>query len=270
MSRASNEEQFKFLISCIRYSNNGKVDFGQVAQECNIISKGAAAKRYERMMKIHGIHDNTTTRKPTTTQNRAPKTEAQDPVPSKKRKGDAYMETTAADDDEVFLSIKKDPVQVKEEYKVKEEPNTQEKAKNIFDFNASLLKYMDSSTDLDGVYNNFSNEPNYHFASTSAGSPATPYGFESASGTQHNSPFMGPPYTSASESYLNPLSSVPTSMSTGVTGGMGADEIPYPQQLQYSTDNVQGGDQRVPQQQQQSQVTSTAPRGSHHNSIVLD
>lgn len=26
MAPASNEEQFKFLISCIRYSNNGKVD----------------------------------------------------------------------------------------------------------------------------------------------------------------------------------------------------------------------------------------------------
>lgn len=71
MAPASNEEQFKFLISCIRYSNNGKVflllcriyslftfppqscflktatyitqvDFGQVAKECKIVTKGAA------------------------------------------------------------------------------------------------------------------------------------------------------------------------------------------------------------------------------------
>lgn len=28
MAPASNEEQFKFLISCIRYSNNGKVRAG--------------------------------------------------------------------------------------------------------------------------------------------------------------------------------------------------------------------------------------------------
>ncbi|KAI9828891.1 MAG: hypothetical protein M1819_006506 [Sarea resinae] len=55
MPPASNEEQFKFLISCIRYSNNGKVDFGEVAKECSIVTKGAAAKRYERMMKAHGI-----------------------------------------------------------------------------------------------------------------------------------------------------------------------------------------------------------------------
>ena len=60
MPPASNEEQFKFLISCIRYSNNGKVsfylsflaalydadchqvDFTEVAKECSIVSKGAA------------------------------------------------------------------------------------------------------------------------------------------------------------------------------------------------------------------------------------
>lgn len=59
MAPASNEEQFKFLISCIRYSNNGKVsyyallfpdltahsdqvDFEEVAKECDIVSKGAA------------------------------------------------------------------------------------------------------------------------------------------------------------------------------------------------------------------------------------
>ena len=60
MAPASNEEQFKFLISCIRHSNNGKVsshlsilthlynadchqvDFTEVAKECNIVSKGAA------------------------------------------------------------------------------------------------------------------------------------------------------------------------------------------------------------------------------------
>ena len=62
MAPASNEEQFKFLISCIRYSNNGKVrnlvystgagmlifmvDFGQVAHECKIVS-GAAYVPFE-------------------------------------------------------------------------------------------------------------------------------------------------------------------------------------------------------------------------------
>ncbi|KAI5864202.1 hypothetical protein GGS23DRAFT_595839 [Durotheca rogersii] len=49
------ESQFKFLIVCIKHSTAGKVDFGRVAEECEIVSKGAAAKRYERLMKAHGI-----------------------------------------------------------------------------------------------------------------------------------------------------------------------------------------------------------------------
>ncbi|KAI1347731.1 hypothetical protein F5Y01DRAFT_318488 [Xylaria sp. FL0043] len=47
--------QFRFLISCIRHSVSGKVDFEEVRKECDIVSKGAAAKRYERLMKAHGI-----------------------------------------------------------------------------------------------------------------------------------------------------------------------------------------------------------------------
>ncbi|KAI9835960.1 MAG: hypothetical protein M1837_003572 [Sclerophora amabilis] len=57
MAPSSNDEQFKFLISCIRNANNSKVDFAEVAKECGIVSKGAAAKRYERMMKAHGINN---------------------------------------------------------------------------------------------------------------------------------------------------------------------------------------------------------------------
>ncbi|RYP09693.1 hypothetical protein DL764_001119 [Monosporascus ibericus] len=49
------ESQFKFLIACIKHSQAGKVDFAAVATECEIVSKGAAAKRYERLMKQHGI-----------------------------------------------------------------------------------------------------------------------------------------------------------------------------------------------------------------------
>ncbi|KAI0121516.1 hypothetical protein F4776DRAFT_631207 [Hypoxylon sp. NC0597] len=49
------DSQFKFLIVCIKHSTAGKVDFAEVAKECEIISKGAAAKRYERLMKAHGI-----------------------------------------------------------------------------------------------------------------------------------------------------------------------------------------------------------------------
>ncbi|KAI0602192.1 hypothetical protein F4775DRAFT_602171 [Biscogniauxia sp. FL1348] len=49
------ESQFRFLISCIRNSSAGKVNFTEVANECDIVSKGAAAKRYERLMRAHGI-----------------------------------------------------------------------------------------------------------------------------------------------------------------------------------------------------------------------
>ncbi|KAF4629558.1 hypothetical protein G7Y89_g8586 [Cudoniella acicularis] len=43
-----------------------QVDFGQVAKECGIVTKGAAAKRYERMMRAHGIAANAAAIKPST------------------------------------------------------------------------------------------------------------------------------------------------------------------------------------------------------------
>ncbi|MCJ1343106.1 hypothetical protein MMC31_001297 [Peltigera leucophlebia] len=44
-------DQNRFLIACIKNSNHGKVDFSKVAEECNIVTKSAAAKRYERVLK---------------------------------------------------------------------------------------------------------------------------------------------------------------------------------------------------------------------------
>ncbi|KAG6360649.1 hypothetical protein INS49_011714 [Diaporthe citri] len=55
MAPIDTESQFKFLIACIKHTNAGKVDFGKVAEELSIVTKGAAAKRYERLMKAHGI-----------------------------------------------------------------------------------------------------------------------------------------------------------------------------------------------------------------------
>ncbi|KAH8769827.1 hypothetical protein F5883DRAFT_552089 [Diaporthe sp. PMI_573] len=55
MAPIDTESQFKFLIACIKHTNAGKVDFGKVAEELSIVSKPAAAKRYERLMKAHGI-----------------------------------------------------------------------------------------------------------------------------------------------------------------------------------------------------------------------
>ncbi|PGH06053.1 hypothetical protein GX51_02644 [Blastomyces parvus] len=58
MPAATSDEQLNFLLKCVKYSSNGKVDFDQVARECNIVSKGAAAKRYERLLKANGINPN--------------------------------------------------------------------------------------------------------------------------------------------------------------------------------------------------------------------
>ncbi|KAI1780536.1 hypothetical protein F4818DRAFT_435739 [Hypoxylon cercidicola] len=55
MPALDTDSQFKFLIVCIKHSTAGRVDFVEVAKECDIVSKGAAAKRYERLMKAHGI-----------------------------------------------------------------------------------------------------------------------------------------------------------------------------------------------------------------------
>ncbi|EEH02869.1 conserved hypothetical protein [Histoplasma capsulatum G186AR] len=58
MPAATSDEQLHFLLKCVKYSNSGKVDFDEVARECNIVSKGAAAKRYERLVKANGINPN--------------------------------------------------------------------------------------------------------------------------------------------------------------------------------------------------------------------
>lgn len=58
MSRATPDDQLKFLLNCVKHSNNGKarhfcwcfndradcfqIDFVEVAKECGIVSKGAA------------------------------------------------------------------------------------------------------------------------------------------------------------------------------------------------------------------------------------
>ncbi|UNI20051.1 hypothetical protein JDV02_006179 [Purpureocillium takamizusanense] len=47
------DEQVKFLVCCIKHANNGKPNFEAVAQEMSIVSKAAAQKRYERLLKAH-------------------------------------------------------------------------------------------------------------------------------------------------------------------------------------------------------------------------
>ncbi|KAH8820581.1 hypothetical protein F5884DRAFT_866459 [Xylogone sp. PMI_703] len=127
MAPISNEEQFKFLISCIRYSNNGKVDFTEVAKECNIVSKGAAAKRYERLMKAHGISPNGSPSKPTPS--RAAKTERRNSTsPTKKRKTEVFMgdQDDGGDDDEEIGMVKREEnASSFQNFQIKEEDSKQ-------------------------------------------------------------------------------------------------------------------------------------------------
>ncbi|KIW79315.1 hypothetical protein Z517_05927 [Fonsecaea pedrosoi CBS 271.37] len=55
MSRATPDDQLRFLLSCVKHATHGRVDFMEVAKECGVISKGAAAKRYERLAKANGV-----------------------------------------------------------------------------------------------------------------------------------------------------------------------------------------------------------------------
>ncbi|EEU45851.1 uncharacterized protein NECHADRAFT_78767 [Fusarium vanettenii 77-13-4] len=55
MSKQDPADQVKFLVSCIGHTSNGRPDFQAVADELSIVSKAAAQKRYERMLKAHGI-----------------------------------------------------------------------------------------------------------------------------------------------------------------------------------------------------------------------
>ncbi|KAL2812107.1 hypothetical protein BJX63DRAFT_432917 [Aspergillus granulosus] len=46
-------EHIALLLSCIKHSANGKIDFVAVARDCKIVSSGAAAKRFSRLQKAH-------------------------------------------------------------------------------------------------------------------------------------------------------------------------------------------------------------------------
>ncbi|CAD6575496.1 MAG: hypothetical protein ASARMPRED_007250 [Alectoria sarmentosa] len=152
MAPASNEEQFKFLISCIRHSNNGKaslhlflthfcdadchqVDFDKVADECKIVTKGAAAKRYERMMKSNGIHQSqsggSTVSSIRDTPVASPRRKASPSAGSsnKKRKLDNFNETTSSlntDDDEGLSNIKAESSTTVKIESIKAEPIKEE------------------------------------------------------------------------------------------------------------------------------------------------
>ncbi|KAI1210580.1 uncharacterized protein F4807DRAFT_466961 [Annulohypoxylon truncatum] len=103
MAPLDTDSQFKFLIACIKHSTAGKVDFNEVAKELSIITKGAAAKRYERLMKAHGIGSASSVKKESKDSKEGVKTRA---TPSKKRKLAAVDEDAGDVDEPVKKEIK--------------------------------------------------------------------------------------------------------------------------------------------------------------------
>ncbi|KAI0162874.1 hypothetical protein BJ166DRAFT_280471 [Pestalotiopsis sp. NC0098] len=99
MSAKDDSSQFQFLISCIKNSNAGKVDFAAVAEQLDIVSKGAAAKRYERLMKAHGIGPNGINGGNTPKKPAVKKEKGAAKSPAKKRKLEEVDEN-AGDEDE--------------------------------------------------------------------------------------------------------------------------------------------------------------------------
>ncbi|KAH8677994.1 hypothetical protein BX600DRAFT_431307 [Xylariales sp. PMI_506] len=111
------ESQFKFLIACIKHSSNGKVDFNEVAKECSIVSKGAAAKRYERLMKAHGITNPAAGSSKTPVKKEEGVSSAKS-TPRKKRKLETVDEN-AGDIDEPIKGEVKSEMKFEDEMKVK-------------------------------------------------------------------------------------------------------------------------------------------------------
>ncbi|KAI0008455.1 hypothetical protein F4779DRAFT_618556 [Xylariaceae sp. FL0662B] len=112
------ESQFKFLIACIKHSSAGKVDFGEVARECEIVTKGAAAKRYERLMKAHGIAPGSSAS--VKKESKDTKEPAKSRAPNKKRKL-AAVDEDAGDIDEPVKSEVKGEVKNEDAITVKAE-----------------------------------------------------------------------------------------------------------------------------------------------------
>ncbi|KAI1097116.1 hypothetical protein F4804DRAFT_339528 [Jackrogersella minutella] len=110
------DSQFKFLIVCIKHSSLGKVDFTEVAKELSIISKGAAAKRYERLMKAHGISPSGSMKKEPKDTKEGVKTR----TPNKKRKL-AEVDEEAGDVEEPIKTEIKGEVKTEESIAVKPE-----------------------------------------------------------------------------------------------------------------------------------------------------
>jgi hypothetical protein len=131
-------------------------------QKLKLIIPSNRAKRYERMMRAHGIAPNAASIKPAPT--RAPKSDRQDSnAPTlKKRKADQFLEDTAADDDEGVgwgsgaVHIKEGPREEKYNFKTEggggggdHKPQIiQEQGQLNLEQAANLMQYYDNGSQL--------------------------------------------------------------------------------------------------------------------------
>ncbi|KAL2205301.1 hypothetical protein CC79DRAFT_1359296 [Sarocladium strictum] len=91
MSKQDPTDQVKFLVSCIGHTSNGRPDFQAVANELGIVSKAAAQKRYERMLKANGVTAKPASKDGSNSDEKSPKTS-----PKRKSNGDAKPKRPAA------------------------------------------------------------------------------------------------------------------------------------------------------------------------------
>ncbi|KAK5660844.1 hypothetical protein OQA88_12215 [Cercophora sp. LCS_1] len=110
------EEQLQFLLSCVRHSDNGRPNFDAVAKELNIVTKAAAAKRYERMVKATNVARNPTNGPPAAPAGKATKAKAAAST-GRKRKTPAVVNISDSDDEEEIKAEIKDEIksEIKEE-----------------------------------------------------------------------------------------------------------------------------------------------------------
>ncbi|MCJ1231948.1 hypothetical protein MMC12_008627 [Toensbergia leucococca] len=107
MAPVTNSENFKFIVSCMRHTNNdGKVNFDEVAKECSVVTKGAAAKRYKRLMKAHNIQQSPSPVHDPSVRPHRPELEAN--IPRKHKPGQSSdANTKTSSNDECSEKVKK-------------------------------------------------------------------------------------------------------------------------------------------------------------------
>ncbi|KAL7922974.1 hypothetical protein ACQKWADRAFT_312505 [Trichoderma austrokoningii] len=144
MSKQDPAEQVRFLVSCIGHTTNGRPDFTLVAEELGIVTKAAAQKRYERMLKANGVNSSRPAAKGGAGDDKAPTT----PVkrkPAGASGGNAKKKTKATKKEESDDDMKDPKLVAKPTKRVKKEPKKEPKE----EYDSPLSDAPDSGADSD-------------------------------------------------------------------------------------------------------------------------